>query len=69
MDRLGLDLYVYSENEIFEARIPFPREVTDEKGVKSTFNCMSHQAWEVEKNYVLLESEKMKILKRVGPNV
>ncbi|XP_078437694.1 proton gradient regulation 7 [Wolffia australiana] len=66
VDRLGFDLYLYSEKEIFEARIPFPREITDEKGVKSTFNCMSHRAWEVEKNYALPESEKVGILKKVG---
>ncbi|CAA6670280.1 unnamed protein product [Spirodela intermedia] len=55
--------------KVFEARIPFPREVTDEKGVKSTFNSMSHQAWEVEKNYALPESQKVKILKKVGQTV
>ncbi|CAA7407332.1 unnamed protein product [Spirodela intermedia] len=69
VDRLGFDLYLYSEKEVFEARIPFPREVTDEKGVKSTFNSMSHQAWEVEKNYALPESQKVKILKKVGQTV
>ncbi|MQL98547.1 hypothetical protein Taro_031259 [Colocasia esculenta] len=65
VDRLGFDLYIYSEKEVFEARIPFPRQVTDEKGVKSTFNCMSHLAWEVEKSYALQETEKVKILKKV----
>lgn len=66
VDRLGFDLYLYSEKEVFEARIPFPREVADEKGVKSTFNSMSHLAWEVEKNYAAPESEKVKVLKKVG---
>lgn len=65
VDRLGFDLHIQSEGFIFEARIPFPREVTDEKGVKSTFNSMSHLAWEVEKHYVPPDFEKVKPLKRI----
>ncbi|KAA8541550.1 hypothetical protein F0562_022702 [Nyssa sinensis] len=39
VDRLGFDMRLCSpQNDIFEVRIPFPREVTDEKGAKSSFN-------------------------------
>uniref|UniRef100_A0A6I9QM23 Glutamyl-tRNA reductase-binding protein, chloroplastic n=1 Tax=Elaeis guineensis var. tenera TaxID=51953 RepID=A0A6I9QM23_ELAGV len=38
VDRLGFDLYICSGEGVFAARIPFPREVEDEKGVKSSFN-------------------------------
>ncbi|GJW82920.1 glutamyl-tRNA reductase-binding protein, chloroplastic isoform X2 [Tanacetum coccineum] len=56
---LGFDVHLYSpENDLFEVRIPFPREVTNEKGAKSAFNGMSQQAWEVEKNYHALEFQK-----------
>ncbi|KAJ6798550.1 glutamyl-tRNA reductase-binding protein, chloroplastic [Iris pallida] len=65
VDRLGFDLYIYSEKGVFAARITFPREVTDEKGVKSSFNSMSHLAWEVEKNYTVPEFEKVKCLKKI----
>ncbi|KAJ6846879.1 glutamyl-tRNA reductase-binding protein, chloroplastic [Iris pallida] len=65
VDRLGFDLYIYSEKGVFAARIPFPREVTDEKGVKSSFNSMSHLAWEVEKNYTVPEFEKVNCLKKI----
>ncbi|KAJ0989483.1 hypothetical protein J5N97_007839 [Dioscorea zingiberensis] len=65
VDRLGFDLYIYSSNSVFAVRIPFPREVTDEKGVKSSFNSMSHLAWEIEKNYITLDFEKVKHLKKI----
>ncbi|KAG8494856.1 hypothetical protein CXB51_012465 [Gossypium anomalum] len=39
VDRLGFDLRIYSPQKgVFDVRIPFPREVTDEKGAKSSFN-------------------------------
>ncbi|PWA99641.1 proton gradient regulation 7 [Artemisia annua] len=42
VDRLGFDIQIYSpDNDVFEVRIPFPREVTNEKGAKSSFNGMS----------------------------
>ncbi|XP_047328638.1 glutamyl-tRNA reductase-binding protein, chloroplastic isoform X2 [Impatiens glandulifera] len=67
LDRLGFDVRLMSEeSEMFEARIPFPREVTDEKGVKSTFNCMSQLAWEVDKNYQAHDFKKAKQLKKIA---
>lgn len=66
VDRLGFDVRFRSPlNDVFEARIPFPREVTDEKGAKSSFNCMSQLAWEVEKNFHAAEFEKVKQLKKM----
>lgn len=65
VDRLGFDLYIYSDKGAFATRIPFPREVTDEKGVKSLFNSMSHLAWEIEKSYALPDFEKVKCLKMI----
>ncbi|XP_006659976.3 glutamyl-tRNA reductase-binding protein, chloroplastic [Oryza brachyantha] len=65
VDRLGFDLHVQSGEGTFAVRIPFSREVSDEKGVKSSFNMMSHHAWEVEKSYADPEFEKVDILKKV----
>ncbi|KAK1289658.1 hypothetical protein QJS10_CPB18g00268 [Acorus calamus] len=65
VDRLGFDLHLYWQGETFEVRIPFPREVTDEKGVKSSFNTMAHLAWEVEKSYAVPEFEKIKFMKKI----
>ncbi|KAL5072301.1 hypothetical protein RYX36_011285 [Vicia faba] len=66
VDRLGLDMRLFSPNNgLFEVRIPFPREVTDEKGAKSTFNCMSQLAWEVERNFHPLDFEKVTQLKHI----
>lgn len=66
VDRLGFDVRFRSPlNDVFEARIPFPREVTDEKGAKSSFNCMSQFAWEVEKNFHAAEFEKVKQVKKM----
>ena len=67
VDRLGFDMRLRSpENGVFEVRIPFPREVTDEKGAKSSFNCMSQLAWEVEKNYSVPDFKKVKQLKKIS---
>ncbi|KAL5699345.1 hypothetical protein ACHQM5_030263 [Ranunculus cassubicifolius] len=66
VDRLGFDVHVKSpQNETFEARIPFPREVADEKGVKSSFNCMAQHAWEVDRTYTEPDFEKSNVLKQV----
>jgi len=65
IDHLGFDLYMYSDRGVFAARVPFPREVTDEKGVKSSFNSMSHLAWEIEKSFVIPDFEKVKCLKKI----
>nr|GMC78010.1 glutamyl-tRNA reductase-binding protein, chloroplastic [Ipomoea batatas]GMC84918.1 glutamyl-tRNA reductase-binding protein, chloroplastic [Ipomoea batatas] len=66
VDRLGFDVRFWSpQKDVFEVRIPFPREVTDEKGAKSSFNCMSQLAWEVEKNFHAPELEKVKKLKKI----
>ncbi|KAD4889445.1 hypothetical protein E3N88_21518 [Mikania micrantha] len=44
VDRLGFDVHLYSpQNDVFEVRIPFPREVTNEKGAKSSFNVIVDQ--------------------------
>ncbi|KAI3521263.1 hypothetical protein L1887_10724 [Cichorium endivia] len=70
VDRLGFDIHMYSpQNEVFEVRIPFPREINNEKGAKSSFNGMSQTAWEVEKNYHTLEFEKVKQLKKIASKV
>lgn len=66
VDRLGFDMRLFSPQKgTFEVRIPFPREVTDEKGAKSTFNCMSQQAWEVERNFYPPDFQKVTQLKHV----
>ncbi|CAH9098344.1 unnamed protein product [Cuscuta epithymum] len=66
VDRLGFDVRFWSsQKDVFEVRIPFPREVADEKGAKSSFNCMSQLAWEVERNFHALEFEKAKKLKKI----
>ncbi|KAF9613693.1 hypothetical protein IFM89_010135 [Coptis chinensis] len=66
VDRLGFDVHIRSrKDEIFESRIPFPREVSDEKGVKSSFNCMAQHAWEVERNLTPPDFEKSKFLKQI----
>ncbi|KAG6418397.1 hypothetical protein SASPL_120601 [Salvia splendens] len=67
VDRLGFDVRVTSvQKDVYEVRIPFPREVGDEKGAKSSFNGMSQLAWEVEKNFHALEFKKVKHVKKVG---
>ncbi|XWS20632.1 hypothetical protein CRYUN_Cryun31cG0119300 [Craigia yunnanensis] len=66
VDCLGFDLRIYSPHKgAFEVRIPFPREVTDEKGAKSSFNGMSQLAWEVEKNFHVPDFQKVKQLKQI----
>ncbi|XVF23359.1 hypothetical protein REPUB_Repub13aG0031500 [Reevesia pubescens] len=66
VDCLGFDLRIYSsQNGVFDVRIPFPREVTDEKGAKSSFNGMSQLAWEVEKNFHVHDFQKVKQLKQI----
>lgn len=66
VDRLGFDMRLFSPQKgVFEVRVPFPREVTDEKGAKSTFNCMSQLAWEVEKNFNV-DFPKVKQLKKIS---
>ncbi|KAL6335804.1 hypothetical protein AAG906_039567 [Vitis piasezkii] len=67
VDRLGFDMRISSpQQDVFEFRIPFPREVTDEKGAKSSFNSMSQLAWEVEKNYNAPDFKKVKQLKQIA---
>ncbi|KAI7735819.1 hypothetical protein M8C21_017103 [Ambrosia artemisiifolia] len=68
VDRLGFDIHLYSpQNDVFEVRIPFPREVTNHKSAKSSFNAMSQLAWEVEKNYHPLQQfHKVKHLKKIA---
>lgn len=66
VDRFGFDIRVKStQNDVFEVRIPFPREVADEKGAKSSFNGMSQLAWEVEKNFQVPDFEKVKQVKKI----
>jgi len=68
VDRLGFDIHIYSpQNDVFQVRIPFPREVTNEKTAKSSFNGMSQLAWEVEKNiYHPLQFHKVKHLNKIA---
>ncbi|KAJ4968168.1 hypothetical protein NE237_014869 [Protea cynaroides] len=64
---LGFDVHLLSpEGDTFEVRVPFPREVTDEKSTKLSFNCMSQFAWAVEKNYSVPTFEKVKHLKQIS---
>ncbi|KAK4413688.1 Glutamyl-tRNA reductase-binding protein, chloroplastic [Sesamum alatum] len=66
VDRLGFDVHLRSvQKDVYEVRIPFPREVVDEKGAKSSFNGMSQLAWEVEKNFHAPELKKVKHLKKI----
>ncbi|KAL4182044.1 hypothetical protein AMTRI_Chr12g240490 [Amborella trichopoda] len=66
IDRLGFDVRILTpQMDVLEVRIPFPREVTDEKGAKSSLTCMSQLAWEVEKNYSGPEFEKVKCFKKL----
>ncbi|XP_065854494.1 glutamyl-tRNA reductase-binding protein, chloroplastic [Euphorbia lathyris] len=66
IDRLGFDLRLWCPQKgIFDVRIPFPREVTDIKGARSSFNGMSQLAWEVEKNYHSPDFEKVKQFKQI----
>lgn len=66
VDRLGFDVRLTSpQNDVFEVRIPFPREVTDEKGAKSSFNCMSQLAWEMEKHYHAQDYNKVNQVKKI----
>ncbi|KAG9441745.1 hypothetical protein H6P81_017599 [Aristolochia fimbriata] len=66
VDRLGFDVQLRSaENNVYEVRIPFPREVANEKGVKSSLNCMSQLAWEIEKSYSTPDFEKVTHLKQI----
>ncbi|XP_057797050.1 glutamyl-tRNA reductase-binding protein, chloroplastic [Salvia miltiorrhiza] len=70
VDRLGFDVRVTSvQKDVYEVRIPFPREVGDEKGAKSSFNGMSQLAWEVEKNFHAFEFKKVKHAKKIGNSV
>ncbi|KAK1430649.1 hypothetical protein QVD17_13542 [Tagetes erecta] len=67
VDRLGFDIHIYSpQNDVFQVRIPFPREVNNEKTAKSSFNGMSQLAWEVEKNYHPLQFHKVKQLNKIA---
>lgn len=69
VDRLGFDVHVRSaQNDVYEVRVPFPREVTDEKGAKSSFNGMSQLAWEIEKNFHVPDFKKVKHLKKIMGN-
>lgn len=54
------------QKDVYEVRIPFPKEVGDEKGAKSSFNGMFKLAWEVENNFHALEFNKVKHVKKVG---
>ncbi|KAK4479219.1 hypothetical protein RD792_014730 [Penstemon davidsonii] len=67
VDRLGFDVHLRSgQKDAYEVRIPFPREVTDEKGAKSSFNGMSQLAWEVEKHIIQVpDFQKVKHLKKI----
>lgn len=66
MDRLGFDLHLltHPQKEILEIRIPFPREVTDERDARSSMTYMAQVAWEVEKNYAPPEFERVKCIQK-----
>jgi len=66
IDRLGFDLHLLTlpQKEILEVRIPFPREVTDERDARSSLTYMAQVAWEVEKNYAPPEFERVKCIQK-----
>ncbi|BBM97134.1 heme oxygenase (biliverdin-IX-beta and delta-forming) [Marchantia polymorpha subsp. ruderalis] len=52
VDRLGFDLRVLTKSrEMLEIRIPFVREVTDERDARSSLTMMAQIAWERERSY------------------
>ncbi|CAM6118649.1 unnamed protein product [Calypogeia fissa] len=53
VDRLGFDLRVLtrSPQSLLEVRIPFSREVSDERDARSSLTMMAQVAWEHERNY------------------
>eukprot|EP01018_Ginkgo_biloba_P014771 Gb_23491 [translate_table: standard] len=66
MDRLGFDLrLMLPQRETMDVRIPFPREVTDEKDARSSLTYMAQIAWEVEKNYAPPEFERVKVIQKL----
>eukprot|EP00252_Welwitschia_mirabilis_P027441 TRINITY_DN9406_c0_g1_i1.p1 TRINITY_DN9406_c0_g1~~TRINITY_DN9406_c0_g1_i1.p1 ORF type:complete len:335 (+),score=49.03 TRINITY_DN9406_c0_g1_i1:274-1278(+) len=66
IDKLGFDLQLITESpkEVLEVRIPFPREVRDEKDAKSSLTYMTQVAWEVEKNYAAPDFERVKCVQK-----
>lgn len=52
VDRLGFDLRVLTKNpqNILEIRIPFRREVVDERDARSSLTILAQLAWEQERN-------------------
>lgn len=52
VDRLGFDLRVLTKSpqNILEIRIPFTREVTDERDARSSLTIMAQIAWEQERS-------------------
>jgi len=54
VDRLGFDLRVLTKSpqNILEIRIPFTREVADERDARSSLTIMAQKAWERERSIV-----------------
>ncbi|KAL3701672.1 hypothetical protein R1sor_019694 [Riccia sorocarpa] len=51
VDRLGFDLHVLTKNrQMLEIRIPFMREVADERDARSSLTMMAQIAWERERS-------------------
>ncbi|KAI5056618.1 hypothetical protein GOP47_0028436 [Adiantum capillus-veneris] len=52
VDRLGFDMRVLtSSQDLVEVRIPFSREVVDERDARSSLTMMAQISWEYERNY------------------
>eukprot|EP00250_Pteridium_aquilinum_P003355 c13668_g1_i1 orf=264-1265(-) len=52
VDRLGFDMRVLTtSHELVEVRIPFSREVLDERDARSSLTMMAQISWEYERNY------------------
>ncbi|KAH7404463.1 hypothetical protein KP509_15G026600 [Ceratopteris richardii] len=52
VDRLGFDMCILTaNNELVEVRIPFSREVIDERDARSSLTMMAQISWEYERNY------------------
>eukprot|EP00850_Spirogloea_muscicola_P009085 SM000050S17010 [mRNA] locus=s50:324007:325418:- [translate_table: standard] len=54
VDRLGIDMQVLlrDSQKIQEVRVPFMREVTDDRDARSVLTMMAQLAWEKERQYL-----------------
>ena len=56
VDHLGFDMSILTNSqELVEIRIPFSREVVDERDARSSLTMMAQRAWEHERGYNLVQ--------------